>query len=115
EPLLKAGMEDCRLQGGDPFQQLQLPEAVIGLKQGVGRLIRDYQDRGILILCDPRLVNKPYGAAFLKSLPPIPRCRDLTRLSEFWAIPDMPVVEPAALLQPALLQEETITDENSGD
>ena len=77
--------------------------------------IRDYQDRGILILCDPRLVNKPYGAAFLKSLPPIPRCRDLTRLSEFWTIPDMPVVEPAALLQPALLQEETITDENSGD
>ena len=115
EPLLKARMEDCRLQGGDPFQQLQLPEAVIVLKQGVGRLIRDYQDRGILILCDPRLVNKPYGAAFLKSLPPIPRCRDLTRLSEFWTIPDMPVVEPAALLQPALLQEETITDENSGD
>ena len=45
-------MEDCRLQGGDPFQQLQLPEAVV-LKRGVGRLIRDYQDRGILILCDP--------------------------------------------------------------
>jgi ATP-dependent DNA helicase DinG len=63
------------------------------------------------------LLNKPYGAAFLKSLPPIPRCRDLTRLSEFWT---SPVVEPAALLQPALLQptllqEETITDENSGD
>lgn len=86
EPLLKARVEDCRMQGGDPFQQLQLPEAVIVLKQGVGRLIRDYQDRGILILCDPRLVNKPYGAAFLKSLPPIPRCRDLTRLSDFWSL-----------------------------
>ncbi len=86
EPLLKARVEDCRMQGGDPFQQLQLPEAVIVLKQGVGRLIRDYQDRGILILCDPRLVNKPYGAAFLKSLPPIPRCRDLNRLSDFWSL-----------------------------
>lgn len=110
EPLLKARMEDCRMQGGDPFQQLQLPEAVIVLKQGVGRLIRDYQDRGILILCDPRLVNKPYGAAFLKSLPPIPRCRDITRLTEFWKLP---------VSAPVITQEEPIREieanENSGD
>lgn len=84
EPLLRARVEDCRMQGEDPFMQLQLPEAVIALKQGVGRLIRDYQDRGILILCDPRLVNKPYGAAFLKSLPAIPRCRDIHALAKFW-------------------------------
>ena len=106
EPLLKARMEDCRMQGGDPFRELQLPEAVIVLKQGVGRLIRDYQDRGILILCDPRLVNKPYGAAFLKSLPPIPRCRDLARLNEFWTLP---VGELVAL------NEEIELNENSGD
>ena len=85
EPLLKARIEDCRLRGGDPFSELQLPEAVITLKQGVGRLIRDVQDRGILILCDPRLVNRPYGAIFLHSLPPIPRTRQPERLTAFWA------------------------------
>lgn len=85
EPLLKARIEDCRLRGGDPFGELQLPEAVITLKQGVGRLIRDVQDRGILILCDPRLVNRPYGAIFLHSLPPIPRTRQAERLTAFWA------------------------------
>ena len=84
EPLLKARMEDCRLQGGDPFTQLQLPDAVITLKQGVGRLIRDFQDRGVLVLCDPRLVNRPYGATFLQSLPPMPRCRDLDAINRFW-------------------------------
>ena len=84
EPLLKARMEDCRLQGGDPFSQLQLPDAVITLKQGVGRLIRDMQDRGVLILCDPRLVHRPYGATFLQSLPPMPRCRDLAAINRFW-------------------------------
>jgi len=84
EPLLKARMEDCRLQGGDPFTQLQLPDAVITLKQGVGRLIRDFQDRGVLVLCDPRLVNRPYGATFLQSLPPMPRCRDLAAINRFW-------------------------------
>jgi ATP-dependent DNA helicase DinG len=84
EPLLKARMEDCRLQGGDPFNQLQLPDAVITLKQGVGRLIRDMQDRGVLVLCDPRIVNRPYGATFLQSLPPMPRCRDLAMINRFW-------------------------------
>lgn len=85
DPLLKARMEDCRLQGGEPFNELQLPEAVISLKQGVGRLIRDREDQGVLILCDPRLVHKPYGATFLASLPPMPRSRDLNQISAFWA------------------------------
>ncbi|WP_076726695.1 ATP-dependent DNA helicase, partial [Cronobacter sakazakii] len=73
DPLLKARMEDCRLRGGDPFDEVQLPEAVITLKQGVGRLIRDVDDRGVLVICDNRLVMRPYGAVFLKSLPPTPR------------------------------------------
>ncbi len=83
DPLLKARIEDCRLQGGDPFAQVQLPDAVITLKQGVGRLIRDTQDRGALIICDNRLVTRDYGALFLKSLPPIPRTRDLNNIKQF--------------------------------
>ncbi|SHO58328.1 hypothetical protein VQ7734_04100 [Vibrio quintilis] len=83
DPLLKARIEDCRLQGGDPFDQVQLPEAVITLKQGVGRLIRDTQDKGALIICDNRLVTRDYGRVFLASLPSIPRTRDLTLVQQF--------------------------------
>ncbi|WP_325892143.1 ATP-dependent DNA helicase [Grimontia sp. NTOU-MAR1] len=85
DPLLKARIEDCRLQGGDPFSQVQIPDAVITLKQGVGRLIRDRNDHGALILCDNRLVSRNYGETFLRSLPPIPRTRDLAKVSEFLA------------------------------
>lgn len=83
DPLLKARMEDCRLRGGDPFNEVQLPDAVITLKQGVGRLIRDTADRGVLVICDQRLVSRPYGGLFLNSLPPTPRTRDLSRAIEF--------------------------------
>lgn len=83
DPLLKARMEDCRLRGGDPFDDVQLPDAVITLKQGVGRLIRDVDDRGVLVICDNRLVMRPYGAVFLNSLPPTPRTRDINRAVEF--------------------------------
>ncbi|WP_159567541.1 ATP-dependent DNA helicase [Budvicia diplopodorum] len=83
DPLLKARMEDCRLRGGDPFNDVQLPDAVITLKQGVGRLIRDTDDRGVLVICDNRLVMRPYGAVFLNSLPPTPRTRDLQQAIEF--------------------------------
>lgn len=85
DPLLKARIEDCKLQGGDPFQQVQIPDAVITLKQGVGRLIRDQKDRGALIICDNRLVTREYGATFLSSLPPIPRTRDLGVIKQFLA------------------------------
>jgi ATP-dependent DNA helicase DinG len=83
DPLLKARMEDCRLRGGDPFNDVQLPDAVITLKQGVGRLIRDTEDRGVLVICDQRLVSRPYGGLFLNSLPPTPRTRDLDRAIAF--------------------------------
>ncbi len=73
DPLLRARMEDCQHRGGDPFNDVQLPDAVITLKQGVGRLIRDVDDRGVLVICDSRLVMRPYGALFLNSLPPTPR------------------------------------------
>lgn len=83
DPLLKARIEDCRLRGGDPFAQVQIPDAVITLKQGVGRLIRDKQDKGVLVICDNRLVTRPYGAVFLNSLPPIPRTRDVIGVGQF--------------------------------
>ncbi|MGO2510043.1 MAG: ATP-dependent DNA helicase [Vibrio hibernica] len=83
DPLLKARIEDCRLKGGEPFAEVQLPDAVITLKQGVGRLIRDETDKGVLIICDNRLVTRDYGGVFLQSLPPIPRTRDLDKVSQF--------------------------------
>ncbi|WVD64989.1 ATP-dependent DNA helicase [Utexia brackfieldae] len=83
EPLMKARMEDCILRGEDPFTQVQIPEAVITLKQGVGRLIRDHHDRGVIIICDNRLVMRPYGATFINSLPPSPRTRDMHKVIDF--------------------------------
>lgn len=83
DPLLQARIEDCRLRGIDPFTHVQLPEAVIALKQGAGRLIRDVDDSGVLVICDNRLVMRPYGKVFLASLPPAPRTRDIQRALAF--------------------------------
>ena len=76
DPLLKAKMELIRSAGGDPFADMQIPDAIISLKQGVGRLIRDQFDRGLLVIGDQRLVNRAYGARFLASLPGMSRTRD---------------------------------------
>ncbi|CAM2777224.1 ATP-dependent DNA helicase [Vibrio rarus] len=83
DPLLKARIEDCKLNGGEPFYEVQLPDAVIALKQGVGRLIRDTSDKGALIICDNRLVTRDYGKMFLSSLPPIPRTRSVSTIIHF--------------------------------
>jgi hypothetical protein len=62
----------------------QVPSAVIALKQGAGRLIRDVHDRGVLMLCDPRLTGKGYGKLFLASVPPMPRTRALSDVQAFF-------------------------------
>ena len=72
DPLIEARLEAIRRDGGDPFSAFQLPQAVLALKQGVGRLIRDFSDRGLVILGDPRLRTRGYGQTFLHSLPPMP-------------------------------------------
>jgi len=83
DPMLQARSEDVRRQGGDPFNEIQLPKAVIALKQGVGRLIRDVTDQGVMVICDDRLVNRPYGKVFLKSLPDMKRSRNIEKASDF--------------------------------
>ncbi len=72
DPLLKARLEGIRRRGGNPFSEYQLPQAVLALKQGVGRLIRDFDDFGVILLGDPRLTTKGYGKVFLQALPPSP-------------------------------------------
>ncbi|MEI4552049.1 ATP-dependent DNA helicase [Pseudoalteromonas spongiae] len=83
DPLLQAKMKSHSGQGNDPFYSLQLPGAVIALKQGVGRLIRDRKDKGVLVICDNRLVTREYGRIFLASLPNMARTRDLAKASAF--------------------------------
>jgi ATP-dependent DNA helicase DinG len=83
DPLLQARSEDVKRQNGDPFAQIQMPQAVIALKQGVGRLIRDVNDKGVLVICDDRIVNRPYGEVFVKSLPNMRRTRNLENAIAF--------------------------------
>lgn len=84
DPVLEARLTAMREAGGNPFVQWQIPAAVIALKQGAGRLIRDVGDRGVLMLCDPRLTSRPYGKLFLKSLPSSPMTRELADVRTFF-------------------------------
>ncbi len=87
DPVLEARLDALRRSGGNPFRDWQLPAAVIALKQGAGRLIRTHEDRGVLVLCDTRLVTKPYGRVFIDSLPPFARTRDLAEVVDFLRAP----------------------------
>ncbi|MCB1959709.1 MAG: ATP-dependent DNA helicase [Rhodocyclaceae bacterium] len=75
DPVLSARIEHLRKAGVNPFMTYQLPRTVINMKQGAGRLIRTEQDRGVLVVCDPRMVGKPYGRRVWRSLPPMQRSR----------------------------------------
>lgn len=83
DPLLKARLEGIRRRGGNPFQEFQLPQAVLALKQGFGRLIRDREDFGVVMLCDPRLQTRGYGRLFLSSLPPATIVTDAGEAADF--------------------------------
>jgi ATP-dependent DNA helicase DinG len=84
DPVLMARLDALEQSGVNPFMGWQVPSAVIALKQGAGRLIRDVHDRGVLVLCDPRLTTKGYGKLFLASLPPMPRTRELSDVRAFF-------------------------------
>jgi ATP-dependent DNA helicase DinG len=85
DPVFEARLDAIRRSGGNPFRDEQLPQAVIALKQGAGRLIRNESDRGVLVLCDPRLTTKTYGNVFLNSLPPLPKTRQVEDVAAFFA------------------------------
>jgi len=85
DPVLAARIEHLRKAGKNPFMDYQLPRTVISMKQGAGRLIRDESDRGVLMVCDPRLVNKPYGRRVWQSLPPMRRSREIADVVAFFA------------------------------
>ncbi|MGM0563393.1 MAG: ATP-dependent DNA helicase [Pseudomonadota bacterium] len=84
DPVLQARLDAMKEQGRNPFMEHQLPNAVIALKQGVGRLIRDIHDRGVVVVCDIRLKTKFYGKRFTNSLPPMKRTRTLADIQRFF-------------------------------
>jgi ATP-dependent DNA helicase DinG len=84
DPVIQARTDYIKRQGKDPFQDFQIPEAVISLKQGAGRLIRTETDRGVLVVLDPRIISRRYGARFISSLPPFARTRELSNVREFF-------------------------------
>jgi ATP-dependent DNA helicase DinG len=85
DPITAARIESIRGRGGDPFGEYQVPLAILALQQGLGRLIRHRNDRGVLAILDPRLRTKAYGRRFVASLPPAPVVHDLARIGAFFS------------------------------
>ncbi len=85
DPVLAARIDKMNSEGKNAFMEYQLPYAVITLKQGAGRLIRDETDRGVLVICDPRLISKPYGRRVWQSLPPFRRTRNVDDVAAFFS------------------------------
>ncbi|MCW8962618.1 MAG: ATP-dependent DNA helicase, partial [Gammaproteobacteria bacterium] len=86
DPVMQARLISMKKRGQNPFFDYQVPSAVVTLKQGVGRLIRDINDCGVLMLCDPRLLGKAYGKIFLRSLPAMPLTRNIEDVERFFEI-----------------------------
>ncbi|MFZ6817599.1 ATP-dependent DNA helicase [Undibacterium sp. Ji22W] len=95
DPVLAARIEAMEKKGLNGFVHHQLPEAIINLKQGAGRLIRDETDRGVLMICDPRLISKPYGKRIWQSLPAFSRTRELPVVLKFFAELELERASPA--------------------
>jgi ATP-dependent DNA helicase DinG len=91
--------------GGNAFREYQLPEAALALKQGVGRLIRSETDRGVVVICDPRLIDKPYGRVFRASLPPMPVTRVASDAEKFLRRIAGTAATPAAMVREPLHDE----------
>jgi ATP-dependent DNA helicase DinG len=87
DPVLAARIAELNKQGRNAFMEFQLPRAIINLKQGAGRLIRDEHDHGVLMICDPRLISKHYGKRIWQSLPPFKRTRVEAEAVDFFAAP----------------------------
>ncbi len=85
DPLMMARLEFIRRQGGNGFMDHQLPQAALALKQGAGRLLRDENDFGVVVLCDPRIRSRRYGKMFLRCLEPMPVTADLDEVATFLA------------------------------
>ncbi len=84
DPMLQVRLEAISAAGGNPFRDYQLPQAALNLKQGVGRLIRDVDDWGVVVLCDPRITGSNYGKVFLASLPAMPQTQDRNEAVAFY-------------------------------
>jgi ATP-dependent DNA helicase DinG len=84
DPLMMARLEFIRREGGNGFTEHQVPQAVLAMKQGAGRLLRDETDFGVIVLCDPRITSKSYGRMFLKSFEPMPSTARLEDVQSFF-------------------------------
>lgn len=87
-PLQAARLNFLKAQGREPFRDYQLPQAILSLKQGIGRLIRKQDDRGVIVIADSRLYSRSYGKTILEDLPPMPKVRQLNALQAFFAKED---------------------------